>query len=94
MHFKNKQKWPPYKLHMPQHMSNEESDRRMEFCEWVLSKLNEDANISTKILFTDEANFPTMERSIGKTYDIGVMLTLTVSSMFSIKCVCNHATAS
>lgn len=57
MHFKNKQKWPPYKLHMPQHMSNEESDRRMEFCEWVLSKLNEDANISTKILFTDEANF-------------------------------------
>lgn len=50
-------KWHPYKLHMAEHMSEDDPDRRMEFCEWVLSKLKEDANISTKILFTDEANF-------------------------------------
>lgn len=37
-------------------MSEDNPDRWMEFCEWALSKLNE-ANISTKILFTDEANF-------------------------------------
>ena len=29
----------------------------MEFCECALTKVNEDPSFSTKILFTDEANF-------------------------------------
>ena len=50
-------KWHPYKLHMAHHLSEDDPDRRMEFCEWALSNVNEDPNFSTKILFTDEANF-------------------------------------
>ena len=50
-------KWYPYKLHMAQHLSKDDPDRRMEFCERALTKENEDPKFSTKILFTDEANF-------------------------------------
>ncbi|CAM1324679.1 Uncharacterised protein r2_g3343 [Pycnogonum litorale] len=50
-------KWHPYKLHMAQQLSEDDPDRRAEFCEWALTKVNEDANFPTKILFTDEANF-------------------------------------
>ena len=50
-------KWYPYKLQMAQQMSEDEPDRWMEFCEWVLRKLREAPNISTKILISAEANF-------------------------------------
>ena len=42
---------------MAHHLSEDDPDRRMEFYEWALSNVNEDPNFSTKILFTDEANF-------------------------------------
>ena len=42
---------------MAHHLSENDPDRRMEFCEWALSNVNEDPSFSTKILFTDEANF-------------------------------------
>ena len=42
---------------MAHHLSEDDPDRRMEFCEWALSNVNEDPNFSIKILFTDEANF-------------------------------------
>ena len=42
---------------MAQHLSEDDQDRRLQFCEWALTKVNEDKNFSTKILFTDEANF-------------------------------------
>ena len=42
---------------MAQYLSENDQDRRMEFCEWALTKINRDENFSTKILFTDEAIF-------------------------------------
>ena len=42
---------------MAHYLSEDDPDRRLEFCEWALSNVNEDPNFSTKILFTDEANF-------------------------------------
>lgn len=42
---------------MVQHLCEGNPDRLMEFCEWAIRKLNKDANISCKILFSDEANF-------------------------------------
>ena len=41
---------------MTQHLSEDDPDRRQQFCEWALTKVNEDENFSTKI-FSDEANF-------------------------------------
>ena len=49
-------KWHPYKLHMAPHLSEDDPDGRLQFCEWALTKVNEDENFSTKI-FSDEANF-------------------------------------
>ena len=37
-------------------MSEDDPDRRMELWEWVLRELREGPNMSTKILFCDEAN--------------------------------------
>jgi hypothetical protein len=56
VHLEN-HKYHPYKMQMLQHLSEDEADRRMEFCEWAINKLDGDANFSSGILFTDEANF-------------------------------------
>jgi len=50
-------KWHPYKLHMLQHLSEDDPDRRMEFCEWAIDQMDRDPTFSAGILFTDEANF-------------------------------------
>jgi len=50
-------RWHPYKLQMQHHMSEDDPDRRMQFCEWAVAQLQEDPDFHTKILFTDEANF-------------------------------------
>ena len=42
---------------MAQHLSEDDPDRWLQFCEWALTKVNEDENFSNKILFTVEANF-------------------------------------
>lgn len=54
--FKDKM-WHPYKLRMTQYLCEDDPDRRMEFGEWAISKLNEHANISFKILLIDDENF-------------------------------------
>lgn len=48
----------------------------MEFCEWSISKLNENGNILSKILFTNEENFTSLEKLISKTYNtVGMLIT-------------------
>lgn len=42
---------------MVQHMSEDDSNGRMEFCQWPSRKSNEEANFSSKILFTEDVNF-------------------------------------
>lgn len=49
--------WHPYKLHTAQHQCEDDSERRMKIFEWAIRKLNYDAKISSKILFTHDGNF-------------------------------------
>jgi hypothetical protein len=44
-------------MQLLQHFSEDDRDRRMEFCEWVVNKLDGDTNFPSGILFTDEPNF-------------------------------------
>jgi hypothetical protein len=44
-------------MQLLQHLSEDDPDRRMEFCEWVVNKLDGDAKFPSGIFFTDEANF-------------------------------------
>jgi hypothetical protein len=46
----------PYKWQLLPRLSEGDPDRRIESCEWVVIKLDGDANFSSGILFTDEAN--------------------------------------
>jgi DNA-binding MurR/RpiR family transcriptional regulator len=55
MRISNKHKWNPYKMQMLQHLSEGYPD--MEFCKWAVNKFDGDANFSSGILFTEEANF-------------------------------------
>lgn len=50
-------KWHPYKIQMLQHLSEDDPDRRVEFCQWALHQLEETPDLTLNILFTDEANF-------------------------------------
>jgi hypothetical protein len=45
------------KMQLLQHLSEDDPHRLMEFCEWVVNKLDGDANFPSGIFFTDEANF-------------------------------------
>ena len=42
---------------MLHHISEDNPDKRLEFCEWVICKLNDDENFSNKIMFNNVANF-------------------------------------
>jgi hypothetical protein len=44
-------------MQMLQHLSEGDPDGWMGFWEWAVNKLDDDANFSSGILFTDEANF-------------------------------------
>ena len=44
-------KWHPYKLHMAQHLGEDDPDRRMEICEWALNKLNNDTNFIWDLVY-------------------------------------------
>ena len=44
-------------MQMFHHLSEDDPDRRLEFCEWARNKLDGDANFTAGILFTDEANY-------------------------------------
>lgn len=50
-------KWHPYKLQMLQHLTEDDPDRRVEFCEWALNMHENVPGFVSSILFSDEANF-------------------------------------
>jgi hypothetical protein len=57
MHTLKKKKWHPYEMQLLQNLREVDPDRRMEFCEWVVNKVNSDTLFPSGILFTDEADF-------------------------------------
>jgi hypothetical protein len=50
-------KWHPYKMQLLQHLSEDNPDGGVEFCEWVVDKMECDANFPPGFLLTGEANF-------------------------------------
>jgi hypothetical protein len=52
-----KNKCHPYKMQLLQHLSEDDPETRMKFCEWVVNKLDGNANFPSGILFTNEAKF-------------------------------------
>ncbi|KAJ8946525.1 hypothetical protein NQ318_004661 [Aromia moschata] len=53
----HKQKCHPYKITLMHELSEDDFDRRNEFCEIMQIRCNEDENFSGNILFSDEASF-------------------------------------
>lgn len=51
--------YKPYKIHISQTLRPGDSERRLEFCNWLSFKLNEDDNFLNKVIWTDECNFTT-----------------------------------
>jgi hypothetical protein len=47
----------PYKTTLLQALNEDDPDRRMEFCEWILDSTQEDLILLDRILWTDEAMF-------------------------------------
>lgn len=50
-------KFHPYKLHIVQELSDDDFDRRVEFCETFAQKIAGDPNLPLRICFSDEATF-------------------------------------
>lgn len=50
-------KFFPYKIQLLQQLAEDDYDRRIEFCEIVTERANEDHNFIKNICFTDEASF-------------------------------------
>jgi hypothetical protein len=57
MYILKNHEWHPRNMQLLQHLSEDDPDRRMECFEWVVNKLDDNANFPSAILFTDEANF-------------------------------------
>ena len=47
----------PYKPRLLHALNEDDPDRRMEFCEWILNSTQEDPTLLDRILWTDEAIF-------------------------------------
>jgi len=47
----------PYKITLVQELSDEDFDRRLEFCETIMRKFDENQNVFNQIVFSDEATF-------------------------------------
>lgn len=52
-----KEKLFPYKVHLVQELSEDDFDRRLEFCEEMAQICNRDDNFAQNICFSDEATF-------------------------------------
>jgi transposase len=52
----------PYKPKLLQALNEDDPDRRMQFCEWILDTIEEDLTLLDRILWTDEATFQTNGR--------------------------------
>jgi transposase len=50
-------KFYPYKIHLAQELSEDDFDRRMEFCDVMMRRLDENEDFSKCIVFSDEATF-------------------------------------
>lgn len=52
-----KNKWHPFKYTQVQHLRDTDPERRVAFCEWMLTKIEENQNFTKNIIWTDEAKF-------------------------------------
>ena len=52
----------PYRPKLLQALNEDDPDRRMEFCEWILDTIEEEPTLLDRILWTDEAIFQTNGR--------------------------------
>lgn len=52
-----KEKLYPYKVHLSQELSENDFDHRVEFCENMQERCNNDPTFSSNIVFSDEATF-------------------------------------
>jgi len=50
-------KFHPYKIHLVQELNEDDPDRRIEFCETMVNKIDEDPPFLYNIVFSDEATF-------------------------------------
>lgn len=50
-------KWHPYKVVLVQELNEDDPDRRLQFCETMLQRLNDDDGFLRNIVFSDEATF-------------------------------------
>jgi len=47
----------PYKLHLIQELCEDDFDRRMQFCDFIMEMMNNDSLFLDNIVFSDEATF-------------------------------------
>ena len=47
----------PYKIHLVQELNEDDPDRRLEFCELMMNRINAAPNFLNNIVFSDEATF-------------------------------------
>lgn len=52
-----REKYHPYKIHLVQQLSEDDFDRRLEFCETMMDICNRDNNFTRNVVFSDEATF-------------------------------------
>ena len=52
-----REKFKPYKIHLLQELSEDDFDRRIQFCKIIMDKLNQNVNFVNHILFSDESTF-------------------------------------
>ncbi|RZC32365.1 hypothetical protein BDFB_007820, partial [Asbolus verrucosus] len=52
-----REKYHPYKIHLLQELSEDDFDRRIEFCETMMHRINQDGNFINRVLFSDESTF-------------------------------------
>jgi len=50
-------KWHPYKLHLVQELSEDDFDRRIEFCDVMMEMIVDDPVLLNNIVFSEEATF-------------------------------------
>lgn len=49
--------YKPYKIHVSQRLHVGDDNRRLNFCNWLQERINEDRNFLNKIIWTDESYF-------------------------------------
>lgn len=52
-------RYHPYKLHVSQELRPGDNERRLEFCNWLDRKLQQNEDFLNNIIWTDECNFST-----------------------------------